>query len=104
METHVCKREKEIDKAIEDVSYLQKHAVSFTLFWSVITVALVITSAILTNAYSQIDELENKEAEFHKDIEEQVNGDRLVQTRIETQLAQIQKDILEVKKELIMRK
>lgn len=96
-----CLREKEIDDLKDEFSYFRKNTVSFAMFWSVVTVALAIVGGILNNAYSQIDELEKTEDQFHKDIESQVNSDRLVQTRIEAQLSQIQKDLLEIKKELV---
>jgi len=92
MEGHICKREKEIDGLVADV----KKTVSFNLFWSILLVALAISSGVVANIFSQIDEIHASESEFHKDIEAQVNSDKIIQVRIETQLAQIQKEILKL--------
>ncbi len=91
-----CLREKEIDRIIEELDTNKDKRVSFTMFWSVVVIFCSIVGGIFTNIYSQIDELESGEDVFHKDVEGQINANKLDQTKIEVQLTQIQKDIASI--------
>lgn len=72
--------------------------IKYTHFWGIVILLCTIVGGILANMYSQFDELETSEGVFHKDIEKQISQSDVQQAKIETQLAQIQADIIAIKK------
>jgi hypothetical protein len=70
------------------------------MFWAVVVAFIGITSAVISNVYSQIDEFEKLANSEHKSLEVKVTDNSILQAKIETQLANIQKDLVDIKKSL----
>lgn len=98
-DNHECKRERDFVRIMQEHDELAKKSdsyVTWTVFWSIIVLLVGIGGSSIGNTYSSLKELDNNHQKQFKDLEDRTRETEIVSTKIETQLAEIQKQLVDI--------
>ena len=102
-DTCQCKHDKDIERLMNKVDTMEGEVgvrVSWTLFWSIVALLSSIVGTVITNIYSQIDDIEVSDAKFQESINDKVNDSKVNQAKIDTQLSQIASQLADIQTKL----
>lgn len=99
----LCKNEKELTRlATENIEQEKKidERVKWSMFWAILLVLFGVMSAVVSNIYSQLDEIHTEVASNSAKLEQRLNDTALAQAKIDVQYVEIQKTLAEIKTQI----
>lgn len=96
---HKCEKTKDIDRLVainDEQSKAIEERVKWTMFWAILLVLFGLLGTIFNNIYSQIDEIDSTEVDFHKEMDAKVNETKIAQAKIDVQYADIMSKLAEI--------